>query len=264
MISLRTLGLCAVMFGALSAYGQVGKITAQRNAQMQIGNSQFVEAKLNSNLNNGDTVRTGKRGFAELTFKEGSQIRVNERAEMVVQDVSELRRVRLSSGALWVKDRGMHTRVQTPIGTATARGTEFLIAFEKDVKVDVFEGTVDLENGGELVTINAGESGGFTPEGKPFKLGAFSATTFPVDKNGQVLGWWMLPYSYQEKSSGIKGSDIASGISSITLPFTMLLGNTAAKVTAQGIVTPPPTVPEPVGIVAIGMGVAFIAARRRK
>lgn len=178
MYKLTSAVLIAVCFGQISLAQNsaiVGKFSQARNTQVSRGlaanSSQYIDAKPGQAVREGYGVRTFRRSFAEITFNDTSVIRVNEDTDLVVQSASTLRRIRLERGAMWVRDQnGSRTSVQTPVDTATARGTEFTVSANGEVAVT--SGEVELEAHGATIVLEPGEVGGVGPGGQPQKLGS--------------------------------------------------------------------------------------------
>lgn len=222
----------------------VGRLSAARNARISRGpanlNSQYDVAKVGTQVREGYGIRTFRRSFAEITFTDGSAIRVNEQTDLIVQSAATLRRVRLEQGSLWVKDEhGSRTSVQTPVGTATARGTEFIVS--GDGTVSVKEGSVELEAKGVVVVVEAGESGGIGPGGTPQKLGQGLPDGNKWYDKGQAMP---VPTLALGGLAGVLGSNVGA--------------------TGNGIKGGGNPVPEPVTIVTFGAGAAMLLRRRAK
>lgn len=249
MVSRRFFGfvsLCVLGASLAGAQGNpiVGKLTAARNAQVSRGPagpaSAYENAKIGQSVREGYGVRTFRRSFAQITFTDGSAIRVNEQTDLVVQSVATLRKIRLDRGALWVRDEnGSRTSVQTPVGSATARGTEFVVTAEGTVTVT--EGEVELENKGIVVVVGPGETGGFGPDGTPQKGGV------PTNPNDN---WY-------EKGQAMPVPTLTmGGVALGVLGVTMSGGDRAS--------TGGEPVPEPATMLALGMGAAGLLLRKRR
>ncbi len=173
---------------------EVGKFTKVRGARVRpaaVGpGGEFVSAKGNASVHSGDMVRTGRRNFAEITFKDTSILRVNEYTDLLVYPGELLRRIELQKGAIWMRvARGSGTSVQTPVATATVRGTEFTLG--ADGELTVIEGEVILEAGGKSLTVVAGESAEIGPDGTPRKKGVEPTPPEPgKEEEKPAPPWW--------------------------------------------------------------------------
>jgi ferric-dicitrate binding protein FerR (iron transport regulator) len=225
----------------------VGKFTASRNAKISRGpaggaGNDFVDAKIGQGVREGFAVRTTRRAFAEITFTDGSAIRVNEQTDLIVQSAATLRRIRLDQGEVWVKDEnGSRTAVQTPVATATARGTEFTM--DADGKVVVTDGEVDLTTGGTTLTLGPGDIGGIGPGGQPIKLGG---TSTPGSDN-----WYQKA---QQMPSNLNLGELAAA------------GGIGLGVGGggQGPQHEQQAVPEPMTFAALAIGAAGLLSKRRR
>jgi hypothetical protein len=157
---------------------------------------------------------------------------------MVVQNVNQLRKMRLERGALWLRvTKGVGTSIQTPVATATVRGTEFTIDDAGNLRV--IEGDVWFEAGGEGILVFGGESAGVGPDGKPVK------------QSDQDLGvkpqWWLDMLGHVQMMPTVQ----------------QVIAATTATI-ALGNFNPGSPIPEPATLVALSLGIGFVAARRSK
>lgn len=225
----------------------VGKLTQARNTQISRGlaanSSAYVDAKVGQPVHEGYGIRTFRRSSAEITFNDSSVIRVNQDTDLVVESAATLRRIRLERGAMWVRDQnGSRTSVQTPVDTATARGTIFTVS--ADGVVAVTEGEVELSAHGATLVLEAGEVGGVGPGGAPEKLGSGGSP----DKGN--MG---------SKDQGLPVPTLITG--GITAGF---LGTTIAG--GSSVRGKPEPVPEPTGFMALATGASalLLCLRSRK
>ncbi len=160
----------------------------------------FGNAKQNQSVFNGQGVRTLKRSMAEVSFNDGSMLRLNERTDFIVQDTPSLRRIQLSQGAVWVKvKKGQATIAQTPTVTAAARGTEFV--FSADGSLIVLQDDVELTAGGKTVVVHQGQKASIGADGKPTEPVDIPLSEMPISFGGTVKTWW-------EKYEDLRGDRI--------------------------------------------------------
>lgn len=188
----RTAGLATFLAPCivLATPQAVASFTRVKNAKVKgVDENAFSSAQTGQRISSRDTVRTGRRAFAEITFTDRSLLRVNENTDMVIFQGDFLRKMQLQKGAVWMKvAKGTSTAVETPVATATVRGTEFEYAANGDLKV--FEGEVWLEAAGSTLMVMAGESAEIGPDGKPRKLPQFTLFYDPQPAPPELLPWW--------------------------------------------------------------------------
>lgn len=219
----------------------VGRFTVARKATFSQARGRFVSAKSDDLVRNGNVVRTARRGFGEITFTDESVLRINESTEMEIQDADRLRRMRLQRGALWLRvTKGTGTSIQTPVATATVRGTE--LTMEDNGDCSVIDGEVWYEAGGEGIAVFAGERAGVGPDGKPYKIA-------DQDIGTRNLKWWL------------------DGLGGISMPASQqLIAMTTATVALAGGLGGGggPVVPEPATVAVFGIGAAALALGRKR
>ena len=121
-------------------------------------------------LNQGDEVSTDPNGFAEIGFTDGSLARVDNNAQFVLtalthQDAVTATHTQLLNGDSWhhvqpLADQGDLYQVDTPVASATVRGTQFAINCTAGTTCTyaVVEGTVQLAlPDGTTLTLTAGQ-----------------------------------------------------------------------------------------------------------
>lgn len=234
--------LCATY--ARAWQGAVGKLTMARHLTVAATSSgRFQAANIQDTIRDGASVRTARRGFGEITFNDDSVLRINERTEMVVREVSRLRRMQLQRGALWLRvAQGAGTSIQTPVATATVRGTE--LAIDDLGNMEVIEGEVWYEAGGEGILVFGGERASIGPDGKPAK-----ESNQELDESKKNK-WWLGFFEIADE---------------LVLPTSQQLVamTTATLVIAGGGFDTGTNVPEPGTMIAMGTGLALAVGRRR-
>jgi hypothetical protein len=256
-VSLRKFSSLLVLLGAVVlCHGQgnpvVGKFSAAKNAQISrgpSGASDFMDAKVGQPVREGFAVRTYRRSFAEITFTDKSALRINEQTDLIVQSAKTLRRIRLDRGQVWVRDEsGSKTAVQTPVATATARGTVFLVS--SDGTVTVKEGEVDLEANGVVVTVFAGETAGIGPGGSPQKLGGQNP-----GGGGQEGGDGNDTWYEKAQDMPVPGLDLG-GMAAV--------GGLGFGLSGGGREPNSAPVPEPATMIALATGAGALVLKRRR
>ena len=280
----RTLGcvaIAALLVSLAAAQGRtVGSFTVARNVTYSpSGSDSFLVANAHDGVRDGSLVRTGKRAFGEIVFNDSSVLRVNERTDLVVHDSPSLRKIALNSGAVWVKVKtGTHTSVQTPVGTATARGTAFLVG--SSGYLHVFEGTVELADpqSKEILLVHAGETALIGATGLPQltdpAAGSSNAEGSTDTMNGSIQegfpqGWYMNEgqmYGTYSDSGGTSDQGILPVL--LWHPWIGLLtAGTGFLFPVHGGTPrgnqPPPT-PEPGTILIVATGIAAYAKAKAK
>ena len=155
-----------------------------------------------------DVVKTGKDGFASLTFRSGSVVHIQPQSEIelvrlrclendatCVLGISAIKG-EVSSNVQRVGDQPTDFRIFTPYATAAVRGTEFdFQAGSGTMLVGVTEGNVDIESSGTQNNLLAGfgsvtNQGGVA--GEPIAL--IEPPTFkgiPARfAEGDKISWW--------------------------------------------------------------------------
>ncbi len=247
------LGVAAASAVAQDAVGQLAASRAATySATPTAANPNYGPAKSGQAVKNGDGVRTARRGFAQIAFRDKSVLRLAELTELIVQDSVALRRLQLAKGALWVRvTKGSNTAIQTPVATATVRGTELLI--DEKGNLAVREGVVELEAGGFTIEVHAGEVAGVGPDGKPYKKGIRMPTEDtgdPYDLGIPELWWTRL----RGESDPSRHEDWAPAL--LLLPFLVPRDRDRRERHSA--------VPEPATVATLVVGVGWMAARKRR
>lgn len=109
------------------------------------------EAEVGQPLFTGDSVMTGKDSRAELSFVDGTSVRISEQARLLVVQADTLRSLKLLWGRLWAKVARLSSsktrfQVETPTAVAGVRGTVFRVEVDADsaTRVAVEEGEVEV------------------------------------------------------------------------------------------------------------------------
>lgn len=101
-------------------------------------------------LNEGDEVRTFRKGTATITFKDGSQVRLDPYSVFYIKEESQSHlSLFVQLGKIWASAaKGRHRAfdVRTPSAVASVRGTSFSVeVLSRKTITEVFEGAVAVE-----------------------------------------------------------------------------------------------------------------------
>ena len=224
----------------------------------------YVPAKQGQEVWSGQGVRTLRRSLAQIAFRDGSVLRMNERSDLVVQDAAALRNIRLQTGAVWLRiARGANTVVETPTATAVARGTEFIVETLPDgrTQLTVFESKVDLIASGRIVTVGAGQTTVIDRLGQPNMPRRLAPEDLPPELGGTRLGWWA---PFDQENVGLALPMMTA------VPLALLSGSGRLQITTiPELSGPGPAeviIPEPGTLALLALGLLPLAAalRRRK
>ncbi|HSR35590.1 MAG TPA: FecR family protein, partial [Desulfurivibrionaceae bacterium] len=188
IILLLTLGI-AFSFPAIALAQKVGSLTVvQGTVDLIPAGKAAHAAKPGEPVQVGDTVRTRKEGRAEITFDDGTIIRVARSTEMAINQFLigdkrtdaqiNLPRGKIQSvvpkkvGQLFGQQEANRFEVKTPTATCGVRGTDFFTYHQDGISGATFkEGQGYFFNNktpDQVSTIVAGQTGTISgPEGKP-------------------------------------------------------------------------------------------------
>lgn len=127
LMTLATLALPAVGDVAFAANARISAIVAE--VSHRVGPSgDFTASTVGAQLPAGSRVRTGARGKAEITFADGSTVRMGPRSDLVITDPNT-KRVRVMAGQVFaniISGTG-GAQIQGATATAAVRGTQVLV-----------------------------------------------------------------------------------------------------------------------------------------
>ncbi|MEE8425234.1 MAG: FecR domain-containing protein [Elusimicrobiota bacterium] len=156
------------------------------------GTKAWIRPERNIPLEQGDEIRVGKKGYAEISFGADSIVHLRADASLVIEDT------RLDSPSLYLKfgtllqkikslkflrkrysSSGMTWRVRSKAAHAAVRGTEFGVQVSADGKMTagVFdEGQVDLVSakGGAVARLKPNNEAAVDPDGELGPVGPLS------------------------------------------------------------------------------------------
>jgi len=150
------------------------------------GDANWQTAKRKMKLSVSDKIKTGRRSIARIKLQDGTKILLLQNSQAELQEMSSIQRtIKLFRGKIRAIVRRIKNRaalkIQTPIGVASVRGTEFEVEYEEDnqeMSVYVIRGQVSVTKLGDLaeeVILNPGQSIKFGIEGiigDPVQTGA--------------------------------------------------------------------------------------------
>jgi hypothetical protein len=145
------------------------------------GLDNWIAAVLGMKLNQGDRIKTGADGAAEVVLFEGSVVEVGEKSEILLSEMSitgpngttsinlqqsighSINRVKK------LVNSASSYEVETPAGTAVVRGTIFKAYVEENGYTVIYseEGDIWFAAGGVTVVVGAGKQSGAMPGGTP-------------------------------------------------------------------------------------------------
>lgn len=125
-------------------------------------------------LRTGDLLKTGKGSFLEVSYPDGSRIKLNESSSATIgsKNISGSDRVSLISGSATGSIKKLlkgSARSYTPTIVCAVRGTEYTLTVSSggDTRADVKEGTVEILSPGGSATVTANEQSETPMGGKP-------------------------------------------------------------------------------------------------
>lgn len=193
---------------ASSAWSQtrVARLSALENrVEVTQGTSSdaFSSARLNQGLFEQQHLRTYRRARAAMAFLDGAALKVNQRTELVIQASATLKKIGLTQGAVWMKvPKGQQVSVETPLLTASVRGTEFEVDAQEGVRV--YEGMVEVFAGGQNFQVNPGQYVRRTPEG--WLLAPIPDRELPFAYSGPEFRWWETLKEGRQNNTGTEST----------------------------------------------------------
>ncbi len=141
--------------------------------EVQATGGSYQPAQDGQTLRQGDTVRTGADGRAEITYFDDSVTRLDYGTTFQLKELSTLQNSshsklieasqttgRTYNHVTELTDSQSRVEVSTPTATASVQGTKYIVWIHADgsTTVQVLEGTVDVTDGsGNTVSVGAGE-----------------------------------------------------------------------------------------------------------
>ena len=160
-------------------------------------NKIFSNLKSGHMLEDGDKIRTGKKGFTAIIFiDDKSLLKIKENSEAVITGTktakSISKKINMEGGIVRATITKQNTEfvIQTPTSVASVKGTDFWVISDQNSgdKVIGLEGTVLLTNidTGQEVTVTSGVTGNSTLDGQ-ISVSETNPSTIPLDPDGQSV-----------------------------------------------------------------------------
>ncbi|MCK4559292.1 MAG: FecR domain-containing protein [Calditrichia bacterium] len=185
-----------ILFAALTAFSfspeqsSVGKVSFPLGNVLVLskGETRFRKATFNMPVKNGDKVETKKQSRCEITYNDGSIIRIDERSiytieKATITDDKKEVESSLSIGKLWANlkklIRGRDSwKLKSPAAVVAVRGTIYRMnaGADSSTQVLVYEGQVDVRP----ATFGAGQSGLGAAPGPPRQIQAPTQVAGPT------------------------------------------------------------------------------------
>jgi hypothetical protein len=169
------IGACALLVAGVGEAQQqqaddlalVQRLLLDQQAVVRTAVGSQRQATVNDRLNNRDVIQTSANTRAAIKFTDdGSTVRLNPSSQLTVTATGEradmVKTIELDVGELWARvTRGEGDRrfqVQTPVGVAAVKGTDFIVRVGADgaTTVITLEGVVEFFNTAGTVDVNEG------------------------------------------------------------------------------------------------------------
>ncbi len=191
-----TVKVFIILFSCLSAFSfspeqiSVGKVSFPLGNVLVLskGETRFRKATFNMPVKNGDKVETKKQSRCEITFNDGSIVRIDEQSiytieKATITDDKKEVESSLSIGKLWANlkklIRGKDSwKLKSPAAVVAVRGTVFRMnaGADSSTQVLVYDGQVDVRP----ATFGAGQSGLGAAPGPPRQIQAPTQVAGPT------------------------------------------------------------------------------------
>jgi tetratricopeptide (TPR) repeat protein len=187
------LGLILAWAAQADAAETVGRLIFLEGevAMRPAGAPQWQKAQLRQDLFGGDSVRTGANSRAAILCMDESQIRLNQHTVLTLKSVAPSPRLRfgeiapaamaeegkslyeVTQGEVWLRNKKEKFlfELETPVVTATIRGTELNVRVQPDgtTTITMLEGEIKMANRYGEILLTAGEEGLVRPGKAPTK-----------------------------------------------------------------------------------------------
>jgi hypothetical protein len=182
--------LCLSVFSFSPEQISVGKVSFPLGNVLVLskGETRFRKATFNMPVKNGDKVETKKQSRCEITFNDGSIVRIDEQSiytieKAIITDDKKEVESSLSIGKLWANlkklIRGKDSwKLKSPAAVVAVRGTVYRMnaGADSSTQVLVYDGQVDVRP----ATFGAGQSGLGAAPGPPRQIQAPTQVAGPT------------------------------------------------------------------------------------
>ncbi len=156
----------------------------------------FIPVVANLLLREGDELRTWNSSGVRIRFEDGSYVFVNSHTKVKVVSLGEQQpsaasrlQILLKEGSVWSRVQKQLNRefeIRTSTASTIIRGTHFRVKVEPGdaTRVEILEGSVDFQAGGEPVSVRAQQGALAVGGGKPITSSALPPPPQSLDAPG--------------------------------------------------------------------------------
>jgi hypothetical protein len=153
-VFIRKISITLLILLFSAAYGYSAQISFMAGDVKVFRSGKQEKAALQMKLASGDVLRTGKLSFADVSYDDGTVIKVSENSSVIIgnKNVQASDSLSVTSGMISAKfaklQKDSTRKVYTPTTVCAVRGTEFKVAVSDsaDSKVQLTEGSIDVSN----------------------------------------------------------------------------------------------------------------------
>ena len=150
----RNIALVIVFISLTICFGYSAQIAFMAGDVKVVRDGKNLNAQFQMKLETGDVVKTGKSSFADVSYEDGTVVKINENSSVTVGNKSAKGSDSLSvtSGIISAKfaklEKDSTRKIYTPTAVCAVRGTEFNVAVSEsaDSKVQLKEGALEVNN----------------------------------------------------------------------------------------------------------------------
>lgn len=187
-------GSSAVLAPEANAFDSISTLTVvDGSVVVSRGGAEFTYVRAGDVVAAGDIIRTGTASVAEITYFEGSSVRLEADTEIVVESLRTMAdggtvvRMKQLLGRTWhvvtkLTSGSSRYEVLTPSSTASVRGTIFAV----DVRVDA-DGPSATVTTSEGVVVHAAADPGIAPEARQVRVTAGQESTKSASKPAEPV-----------------------------------------------------------------------------